>query len=354
MASFSDHSSIGKCPTTTTNKPKHITSAGPAGTKFSVREAGENILNNFCHGYPGTDVSSIIPNLFSGNITELMEPRSDLTQKEVDKFCGWRINQEGEKHEKMVFDMFNRLIRQPDTLPTLLILRTFEMDTKNAVGLKRRALMTELPGLNLKSAITTAENDFIALVKDCGVVFVEVKGSTTENNVISAEKQLKNVNCIAQSVMKAMTGDSQRTIPTVKLILVPDCTDPSPREKTKQGSYFLFKDSCENFRNRFKEIVNELQQLNSSNSFTSDNFKQFSEILVGIWSAKAVSVMDKNERKYHLELDDSEVALVEQLKDTDKIVDTASVRNERLFKLKEEKMSPLTNIICTTEEDIIR
>ena len=65
-----------------------------------------------------------------------------------------RKNQEGEKHENVVFNLFTKLIRQVDISPTLLIMRTFEMDANNPVGLKRMALMSELPGLNLKSAIT--------------------------------------------------------------------------------------------------------------------------------------------------------------------------------------------------------
>ena len=173
--------------------PTTVTSFGPAGTQHDVRTAGANILNTFCHSYPDTETHSLLPKFFGDNITELMEPQENLSRRELDQFRGRLINQVGEGHELEVFNIFVRLIRQKNISPTLLILRKFEMDTNNPMNLnlKRNALHSLLPNINLKSVNTIAENDFVVLVKNVGVVCIEVKGSISPKTLILRHPNFK-------------------------------------------------------------------------------------------------------------------------------------------------------------------
>ena len=138
-----------------------------------------------------------------------------------------------------------------------------------------------------------------------------------------------------------MTGNKQRTIPAVKLIVIPDCTDPSPTSKTPHGSYFVFKDSCNNFEQKWMDVVNELYELKSLNSFSSDEFEELSQILVGIWSAKAACVINGGARKYQLEQKEEELSYVKHLEETDAVIDTCNVRDETHFKLQEDKIEQI-------------
>ena len=170
------------------NVPVTVTTFGPAGTPQNLRESGANLLDTFCNSYPDTETHTLLPGFFGDNITELIEPKENLSRKQEDRVHGRAINQAGEDHEITVFNFFVRLIRQKNLSDTLLVMRTFEMDTKNPMNMKRRALTSLLPSINLTSVNTEAENDFVILVKNLGVVFVEVKGSTKDTMIRSAQK----------------------------------------------------------------------------------------------------------------------------------------------------------------------
>ena len=340
--------------TSSQTSPGTVTTFGPAGTKHDIRQSGGNILENFCHGFPETEVHSFLPVYFGDNITELLEPLENLTKKEKAFLQGRNINQSGEGHELTVFNVFVRLVRQKNISPTMLIMRTFEMDNKNPVRLKRRALVSLLRNINFKKFDTNAENDYVILVNNLGVVLVEVKGSPRDNNVRSAEKQLTNVNGIVRCILKAMTKDEKRTIPTVRLIIVPDITDETPADPTSNGSYFLFKDKCDTFNDTWIDIVNKLRHLKTDQPFTLEEFKELSEILVGVWSATAVCTMQQGVSTYQLKQDEANVSGTKQLEKIDETVETSNIRNENQFKLQEQKLNPLTNIVRTKESDIFR
>jgi hypothetical protein len=355
MASSSKRTETMTSPLTTGTSPKTVTTFGPAGTTLDVRESGANILVTFCHGFPETDKHSILPEYFGDNITELLEPLDNLSNKEKEQLRGRNINQTGEGHELVVFNLFVRLVRQINIPSTMLIMRTFEMDNKNPAKLKRRALLSLLPNIKFKKFDTNAENDYVVLLKTLGIVFVEVKGSTRDNNIRSAEKQLTNVNGIVQRIMKAMTKDEKRTIPSVKLIIVPDITDETPTEPTSNGSYFIFKDKCDTFNDTWMDIINKLQHLKTEQPFTLEEFKELSEILVGVWSATAVRTMQQGVSTYNLTQNEVDISRTKQLEQIDETVDTSNIRNERQFKSPEEKVKkPLTKIVRTGESDIFR
>ena len=60
------------------------------------------------------------------------------------------------------------------------------MDTKNPMDMKRDTLLPLLP-------------NFVILVKNRSIVFIEeAKGSTADNNIRSEEKQLADVNEMVQ------------------------------------------------------------------------------------------------------------------------------------------------------------
>ena len=62
--------------------PPRVSTFGPAGSTPDVRNAGQDIMDNFCDHYPDTNNHSAIPHYFGGKITELMEPRANLTRRE--------------------------------------------------------------------------------------------------------------------------------------------------------------------------------------------------------------------------------------------------------------------------------
>ena len=196
----------------------------------------------------------------------------------------------------------------------------------------------------------------MVLVQNVGVVCIEAKGSTKDNMVRSAEKQLTNMNKIVQAIMKAMTKDEKRIIPTVRLIIVPDCTDTTPCDPTTQGSYFVFNDACNKFEEKWESVIKELVKIKSQNPFTPEEYKELCQILVGLWSANAVgvNVMEPGARTYELKQDETTFSHVKQLKKIDEVVDTSNIRNESHLKSQEEKLNPLTTIVRTNESDIFR
>ena len=136
--------------------------------------------------------------------------------------------------------------------------------------------------------------------------------------------------------MKAMTNDEKRIIPTVRLIIVPDCTDETPKDPTPLGSYFVFNDMCENFEEKWENVLKELDGIKSKNPFTPEEYKELCQILVGIWSAKPVPVTRPGARTYELKQEETNVSHVRQLEKIDEVVDTSDIRNESHFKLPEE------------------
>ena len=154
--------------------------------------------------------------------------------------------------------------------------------------------------------------------------------------------------------MRGITEDEMRTIPTVKLIIVPDCLDETPCTPTLHGSYFLFKDMCNNFERKWEKVIDQLKQIKTANPFSAEEFKELSQILVGIWSAKAVCMVQPGSQTYELKQDETNCSIVRQLEKIDEIVDTGNIRNENQFKSQEEKLNPLPKIIRTNEADIFR
>ena len=160
-----------------------------------------------------------------------------------------------------VSDLFVKMVKQTDVSPPILVLKNVSIDNDHKSHTKETTLMHEIPGLDFQSLYTNGENDLLVLIQETGIALVEVKGSTKNTNVSSAEQQLKRMNSFVQCIFKALTGDSTRTLPIVQLIAIPEETSQSPNTPTPEGSRLVFKDICEDFNASWTNIIGELRNV---------------------------------------------------------------------------------------------
>ena len=272
-----------------TKRPIGMTSCGPAGSRYrSMEDAGAHILRQHCSGFPKTNESTMIPTIGDTVYKEALRKRSNLSKKEDGQYSGMERNVRGELDEKIMADVLLKMIRQSDLSPAILVIRSFQVDQDNSKSLKRDAL--ELEGIDLddldNAGLTLrGEHDFLILVKYLGIVFGEVKGSNSDGNITSAEKQLNEVNCFVQALYAHVNDQTRDKFPTYPLIITPRETSPSPTAPTSQGSYFVHKDRCDSFATYWLEAIDKLKSLKSANPFTDEEFDRIANIIVGVWSS---------------------------------------------------------------------
>ena len=337
-----------------TNSSQPATHSGPAGSSYTtIRSAGRLLLINHCEGFPNTSKSFILPPSSRNKYCEPCDqPRPDLTRKEENKLRGMSTNQDREKHEKAVSDLFVKMIKQTDVSPPILVLKNVSIDNDHKSHTKETTLIHEIPGLDFHALYAKGENDLLVLIQETGIALVEVKGSTKNTNVSSAEQQLKRMNSFVQCIFRALTRDSTRTFPIVQLIAIPEEISQSPDTPTPEGSRLLFKDFCKDFNASWTIIIGELRNIVAANPFTTDEFKELTETLVGVWGSKTVHVPFATGReKFRLVHEDFEASLSRIIKNIDEQLDTAAIRTTSE---KQTSLSPLTNISPTQPTDIFQ
>jgi hypothetical protein len=163
-------------------------------------------------------------------------------------------------------------------------------------------------------------------------------------------KQLNNINLFTQRLFQQIKGRKDAVLPTAKLIIVPDESSPSPELLTPEGCKLVFKDICDNFNSHWETITDGLQTTEELLPFTAEDFEQLVEILVGLWSSKAILTTPWNvrPRAYDVIYEESKASVAQQIEKIDNKVNTADICSVP------STAEPLTTIVRTEPTDVFR
>ena len=317
----------------------------PAGQKYtSIQDAGRSTLETYCDKYPNTTSSFVIPNLFPSAFPDVIDnPQVSLTDKQKKQFDGFVRNLAGEREEYEIYLAFNSLTRKSPAHP-ILVIWGLKFDSDNSRAIKRNALKSELPSIQLGPGEMSQEKDFIIFVRNCGVVFGEVKKSASEVNIEKAEEQLEKAVDFFQKMMRAIVGPSGRELPISKLILVPSESGPSPAIKTPSGSLLVFNDMVQNFQKKWSEVVNELEESVANNPMNPSDFERLVQITTGIWSMRPF-------QKKFFQFNDDQASLASNIQTIDKSISCATLCSEKGAQFTSNvSSSSVTEVIDRDEE----
>jgi len=230
-------------------------------------------------------------------------------------------NLAGEREEYEMYLAFASIARKSPANP-ILVLWASKFDSDNGRAIKRKALIRELPSIQLGPEDMSQEKDFIIFIRDCGVVFGEVKRSATQVNIEKGEQQLEKAENFFQKVMRAISGPNEPLLPTSKLILIPREIGPSPATKTSSGCRLVYTDLEQNFQVKWEEVVDELKEANAANPINASDFQRLVEIVTGLWTMKPF-------QKKFFEFNTDEAALASNVQTVDKKIKEAFLSSKK-------------------------
>ena len=163
----------------------HVAPAG--GTYKDVFDAGRKNLILQAREFPYRSNSASLPPIFTTNFTEridastgkpvirndLQNPTAALKYKERKKYEGIVANQAGNEGERIVFEKLNALVSQHPA-DAVLVMYNFEMNWPKFQALSCDVPST-LPKLQFVKRNTMLQIDFLIIVRNIGLIFVEVK-----------------------------------------------------------------------------------------------------------------------------------------------------------------------------------
>ena len=133
------------------------------------------------------------------------------------------------------------------------------------------------------------ELDFLVLVRNVGVIGIEVKSSSAAQNLDKAEKQLIGGERFLGALMSTVSGAS--VLPYVRVVCVPNDSTPSPSAKSHDSSYQLNSDIIsqpQKFNSMLELFVKELlKQQKAEATFTEQQFSRFTKLVVGLWTSES-------------------------------------------------------------------
>ena len=133
------------------------------------------------------------------------------------------------------------------------------------------------------------ELDFLVLVRNVGVIGIEVKSSSAAQNLDKAEKQLIGGERFLGALMSTISGGS--VLPYVRVICMPNESAPSPSAKSHNGSYQLNSNIIsqpQKFNSMLELFVKELiEQKKARATFTEQQFYRFTKFVVGLWTSES-------------------------------------------------------------------
>ena len=338
-----------------------------AGTTFqSMEDAGQYILDVYCHNFPHTESSFILPPIFPTTFPECRDSSTKeivkrqlppLTRKEENKFRGIQVRQVGDVRENIVFSSLKKLIVTKETNP-MLVLNSYRYNyyVCEALTQQYRHISNEMETFKKSFHVNYknihGEHDIVILIKRVGLVFVEIKTSSTPVNVVKAEQQLARIqqfmsiliSCVAPSTCSTSVNLG---LPVVKIIMVPYDTQTSIGLQAKGGCLHFYKDSIDNLVKSWEDVVNVLQQQTKNYKLTEDEFDKLSYLVTAIWGMEAT----KGGVDYNIE----KGSLASQLKIVDDMVEHAHLTSDaKVVKTKKRMIEPVTNVFCAEQNSVFR
>ena len=263
----------------------------------SILQAGKEWLKDFCFQFPNGSKSTIHPIIFDSKYKAARDKNNNIPQnpclkaKDKGKVIGLSVNQYGEMAEHQTYRLFYELTTREYSANTYLILRSFALDCDNGEDIRRNTLEKELGSINLTGIPTNGESDFVMMVKDIGIILIEVKTKTIGN----AEAQLDRGCAFFHELLKAISPKSAYFHPIARIVVLPFNKDPTPNSRTPQGTFLIHKDildDFEEFAGKIDAIITQMQDPQITPFLQPSNFETFCAYVVGLWSMMPLHVDD--------------------------------------------------------------
>ena len=281
-----------------------VTHNARAGTKYdSLLDAGRTMLKEKYPGYLQGISHAFIPPIFVNVYPEPVNvdgkikpgPNIDVNDKQLK---GATINKMGEDLEALVFRRFEQVLH-PMVIDSPfkdchLLWKGFTV-----VGYKVDALLDGNPGLKqkiqefrkkytTKRAFSFGETDLVVLVKNVGLVVIEVKQPLTK--IMNGAKQCHRMAHFSSLVFE--TSGSKAPLPVVKVVVVGESstggnTDLLIERDEDKEVWIMYKgatETMENFQHCWNQVVDDLQQSKRPCQATSEQFDDFAATMTGLWS----------------------------------------------------------------------
>ena len=283
----------------------HIHNA-PAGANYkSVLDAGRTMLQQHYQGYLEGKSHALLPPIFVNTYVEetaadgSIEPGPNTNPKDK-QLKGASINKRGEDFELLVFKYFERLLHDKDSSrfhDCHILWKGFTIDRY-----KMNALINDFPGVapsvlkfrkkyTTKKGSTFGECDMVVLVKDVGLIVVEIKEPLSKLN-----KGVQQCNRMADFTSLLFETCAQNiSIPVVKVVVL---GEPPIKSSGVSVQPFIVKDpwldtwilyeeatkTPKNFENCWSQVLDDLKQLKAASNAISSHFEDFSMMMTGYWS----------------------------------------------------------------------
>ena len=280
----------------------------PAGRYNSLLDAGRSILLEKYPGFLEGSSHALIPPIFVNEHPEEVGLDGKIkagtnAHAHIKQFEGAVTNKFGKDFETLIYQRFEQVFH-----PTLvdspyqdchILWKGLEVSTY-----KLHAFRNEYPKLEprvldflknhtkktkKKNAITLGEADIVVLVKNVGLVVIEVKrpqsklASTHESLEKKSRKQSDRMAELFSIVFEGCSTNS--CLPVVKVVVFG--ISRTPFIMKDNDVWFLFDEatqSVENFQTCWDQILQELRKLKRPNHATPKEFEDFAAIMSGLWS----------------------------------------------------------------------
>ena len=179
--------------------------AAPGGSSYNnIFHAGNQNLILYASSFPYQNTSATVPPFYTTEYPEQIDPttkkpvmRPDLQQPVTDQqhaerreYEGLVANQSGSECERIVFQHLQGVVDQQPS-DAILVLHDFQMNYP-----KLHALSIDVP-ITLKELKQFIEKesldfqaDFLVLVKNVGIILIEVKRSYNQESIDKSNRQL--------------------------------------------------------------------------------------------------------------------------------------------------------------------
>ena len=183
----------------TTNSSWHI---GPAGSHYaSIHQAGNALLQTSAPAYLTDSGCHLLPPMLKNSYVEAVDDAGVVPKSrnaDPNKHKGMLLNKAGEESEIKVFQAIDKFISENHNGHTLLVFHSFRYNNFKVDTIASAYPSVASAMLQFKLRHTSGrmvgrvngESDFMLVVKDVGVIHMEVKHDNSPGSLSKATQQL--------------------------------------------------------------------------------------------------------------------------------------------------------------------
>ena len=278
----------------------------PSGTRYqSILDAGLTMLRKQCNGFLQGTSNTMLPPIFTTSLPEQVGvdgaiiPGPSINPGDS-KLKGVTNNKRGEDLEALVFRRFEQLLHPRLSDLPLQDCQILWQGLK-INGFKVDALLADHPHLQqrildfrktftTKNATTFGEADIVVLVKNVGLVVLEIKRSLPK--VKDGKKQSRRMAEFASILFESCSPGI--ALPVAKVVVVGEApeslgrTAPAPmlEKDEKQNVWVLYEEAIrtsDHFEDCWKKVLDDLHQSVSPSNGSSVQFETLAANLTALW-----------------------------------------------------------------------